>query len=58
VAIGEVVRRRVEWLMLGRMPVWYLMGDHCLFVSYRQCNAYRFRKSVRARLKTYEWSPG
>jgi hypothetical protein len=30
-AIGVIVRRWVEWLMLSRMPVWYLMGDHCLF---------------------------
>ena len=33
-AIGVIVWRRVEWLVLSRMPVWSLMGDHCLFVSY------------------------
>jgi hypothetical protein len=38
-AIRVIVRRGVEWLMLSRMPVWYLMGDHCLYVSYRKRRA-------------------
>ena len=56
-AIGMIVRRWVEWLMLSRMPVWYLMGDHCLFVSYRKRRV-ESDTSVIAREDTYEWSPG
>jgi hypothetical protein len=56
-AIRVIVRRWVEWLMLSRMPVWYLMGDHCLYVSYRKRRV-GIEEECKDWTDTYEWSPG